>query len=294
MSAARKEQRGPGIGRQALCVSRKEQRLFQELLRDHCGVSHGLGSLAFLERKLAPRLDHLGLDCLEDYYRYLKYDDPRGEELDVLVDRLTTHETYFFREEPQLALLYDQILPELSRARKGDALRVWSAGCSTGEEVYSLAILLMEHQDLVGREFEVVGTDISREVIQRARGASYGASSFRATPQHLIERYFRKNADDQLSVRSDIRNRCSFGQLNLMDVDRFGVLGNFDLVFCRNVLIYFSSEKRPKVIRAFHDSLNSGGYLCLGHSENLLNLDTRFRCVQYDRGVVYQKQGGTR
>lgn len=275
-------------------MSRKEQRLFQELLREHCGVSHGLGSLAFLERKLTPRLEHLGLNCFEDYYLYLKYDDPRGEELEVLVDRLTTHETYFFREEAQLALLYDQILPELSQRRKRDVLRVWSAGCSTGEEVYSLAILLTEHQGLVGREFEVVGTDISREVIQRARGASYGASSFRATPQHLVDRYFRRNDDGRLSVRSDIRNRCSFGQLNLMDVDRFGVLGDFDLVFCRNVLIYFSSDKRPRVIRAFHDSLNAGGYLCLGHSESLLNLDTRFRCVQYDRGVVYQKQGGAR
>lgn len=293
MSAARKL-RGmrTSASTSAESVSSQDQRLFQELLEEHCGVTHGLGSRAFLERKLMPRVEHLGLGSLQDYYRFLKYDPGAADELEVLVDRLTTHETYFFREEQQLEQLYDDIVPKWVRTGSTRPFRVWSAGCSTGEEVYSLAILLNEHPELRAREFEVVGTDISRDVIRCARQGVYTQASFRCTPAHLLKRYFQQEDELRWSVNPVIQSRCSFGQLNLMDADRFRVLGRFDVVFCRNVLIYFANERRPTVINGFYDALNRGGHLFLGHSESLLNLNTRFECVHLSDGIVYRKGKG--
>lgn len=293
MSAARKLRRVRATSSESgKSVSSQDQRLFQELLEEHCGVTHGLGSRAFLERKLMPRVEQLGLSSLQDYYRFLKYDPGAADELEVLVDRLTTHETYFFREEQQLEQLYESILPKWVQSNPNRPFRVWSAGCSTGEEVYSLAILLNEHPQMRAREFEVVGTDISREVICRARAGSYGCTSFRCTPEHLKKRYFQQEEESRWVVSPAIQARCSFGQLNLMDVDRYEVLGQFDVVFCRNVLIYFSSERRPTVIGGFYEALHRGGHLFLGHSESLLNLNTRFRCVHLREGIVYQKGQG--
>lgn len=292
MSAVRKKGQRNRITLSMDTVTAQDQRLFKELLEEHCGVTHGLGSVAFLERKLRPRVEQLGLSSLRDYYRYLKYGEDASEELEILVDRLTTHETYFFREEHQLEQLYEIIIPQWCRANRQGTLRIWSAGCSTGEEVYSLAIMLREHPALSGREFEVVGTDISREVIRKSREGVYAEASFRCTPEQLKKRYFRREIDGRWSVEPGVRSHCSFGQLNLMDVDRFEVLGRFDVVFCRNVLIYFSSDRRPGVLNGFYDALHRGGHLFLGHSESLLNLSTRFSCVHLDRGVVYRKADG--
>lgn len=289
MSAAWTRKSGPG-GRDRDSVSAQHQRLFQELLEQHCGVVQGLGSLSFLERKLMPRVEALGLGSLEDYYRFLKYDDGGGDELEILVDRLTTNETYFFREQPQLTQFYEVVVPRWVDSRPTSTFRVWSAGCSTGEEVYSLAMLLHEHPAMAGRDFEVVGTDISRGVISKAREGCYLGASFRSAPSNVRERYFVETGDGRWSVKPKIRSHCSFGQLNLIDRERFGILGKFDVVFCRNVLIYFSTRRRPAVIDGFYDVLNDDGHLFLGHSESLLNIRTRFACIHLERGVVYRRE----
>lgn len=289
MSAAWKRSRS-ALGAERDEVSAQHQRLFQELLEQHCGVVQGLGSLAFLERKLLPRVEALGLSSLEDYYRFLKYDDGGGDEMEILVDRLTTHETYFFREHAQLDQFCEVIVPRWVESRPSSTFRVWSAGCSTGEEVYSLAMLLKEHPAMAGHDFEVVGTDISREVIGKARDGRYLDASFRSAPSPLKTRYFTKGADQRWCIKPKIRAHCSFGQLNLIDRERFGILGKFDVVFCRNVLIYFSTQRRPAVIEGFYDAMNEDGHLFLGHSESLLNIRTRFSCVHLDRGVVYRKE----
>lgn len=291
MTAAWKRKPG-GIQDEGDIVSAQHQRLFQELLEEHCGVVQGLGSLAFLERKLMPRVEALGLGSIEDYYRFIKYDAGGGDELEVLVDRLTTHETYFFREHEQLTQFCDVVVPRWVESRPLSTFRVWSAGCSTGEEVYSLAMLLKEHPAMAHHDFEVVGTDISREVIRKARDGRYMDASFRRAPSELKSRFFSKTADGRWSVKPRIRSHCSFGQLNLVDRDRFGILGKFDVVFCRNVLIYFSTPRRPGVIDGFYDALNQDGHLFLGHSESLLNIRTRFSCIHLDRGVVYRKERG--
>lgn len=276
----------PGL---RVTITEEETRLIQEIIHEYCGLSYGLDSAFFLQRRVGPRLEALGLSSYREYYHYLRYDPGGQRELEDLVERLTTHETYLFREQYQLEAFREEILPELhqrlaSRAR----LTLWSAGCSTGEEVYTLAILLREDERFRNWKIRVVGSDISRKVVSHARRGSYGPSSFRTTDEYYQQRFFREQ-DGRYQVRDDVRAMCSFGQLNLLATDRFHVLGECDVIFCRNVLMYLSSGARQRIVEAFYDTLGAGGYLLLGHSESLLNVTTRFDLVHLSKDLVYRR-----
>lgn len=273
-------------------MNEEEARLLQEIIHEYCGLSHGLDSTFFLERRLGPRIETLGLSSYREYYHYLRY-DPAGErELEDLVERITTHETYLFREEYQLDAFREEVLVELSReAVRRKRLLVWSAGCSTGEEVYTIAILLRESGLFDDWTLRVVGSDISRQVVSHARRGGYGLSSFRTTNDYFQSKYFREQ-EGRFFVREDIRAMCSFGQLNLLSTERFDVLGRCDVIFCRNVLMYLSQDARHRIVEAFYDTLNPGGYLLLGHSESLLNVTTRFDLVHLSKDLVYRKPLG--
>lgn len=267
----------------------EEARLIQELIVEFCGLSYGLDSSFFLERRIGPRLEALGLQTARDYYHYLRYDPGGPSEIETLVERLTTHETYLFRESYQLDAFRLEILPEIIGRDDGTkSITIWSAGCSTGEEAYTLAILLKEDARLRRWTQRVIGSDISRKVVTTARRGQYGPSSFRATSDYFQRKYFREK-DGKFAVRDDVRAVCSFGQLNLLATERFRVLGRCDVIFCRNVLMYLSSEARERIVDAFYDSLNPGGYLLLGHSESLLNVTTRFDLVHLSRDLVYRR-----
>lgn len=270
-------------------MTEEEARLLQEIIHEYCGLSHGLDSTFFLERRLGPRLDALGLSSYREYYHYLRYDPGGPRELEDVIERITTHETYLFREEYQLDAFREEILPDLAeRHRRRKRLLVWSAGCSTGEEVYTIAILLRESGRFDDWILRVVGSDISRQVVSHARRGSYSTSSFRATESYFQSKYFREQ-EGKYSVREDIRAMCSFGQLNLLSTERFDVLGRCDVIFCRNVLMYLSADARHRIVEAFYDTLNPGGYLLLGHSESLLNITTRFDLVHLSKDLVYRK-----
>jgi len=266
-----------------------EARLLREIIESYCGLHVGLDSPFFLERRVRPRMEALGMSSFGDYYHFLKYDPGGAAELVELVERLTTHETYFFRESYQLEAFREDVLPQLvEQARKRKRLLLWSAGCSTGEEVYTLAILLRETLALRDFRARVVGSDISRRVVARARQAYFGSSSFRATDPVVRRRYFQE-VDGRFRLRDDVRSMCSFGQLNLLDTERYRILGACDAIFCRNVLMYLSKTARSRIIDGFYDTLQPGGYLFLGHSESLLHVSTRFEIVQLDKDLVYRK-----
>ncbi len=267
----------------------EEARLIQETIIEFCGLSYGLDSTFFLERRIAPRLEALGLRTARDYYHYLRYDPGGPEELETLVERLTTHETYLFREEYQLDAFRLELLPDLIKRDGGRrSLTAWSAGCSTGEEAYTLAILLREDARLRDWSLRVIGSDISRKVVAAARRGQYGASSFRSTSDYFQRKYFRE-VEGKFVVRDDVKALCSFGQLNLLSTERFRVLGRCDVIFCRNVLMYLSAPARQQIVEAFYDALNPGGYLLLGHSESLLNVTTRFDLVHLSNDLVYRR-----
>ena len=262
----------------------------QELILEHCGVSLGADAGFLFERRLGPRLDALGLTSFLEYFHYLSYDLGGPEELDACVERITTHETYFFREQFQLDAFSREIVPELLRAAAGKrAPTVWSAGCSTGEEAYTIAMLLAEAAPPGAAQ--VLGTDISAKVIATAQQAVYGPPSFRTTRDAQRERHFEPAGPGLWRVAPAIRRMCSFVPLNLMDLHRYAPLGRFDVIFCRNVLMYLSSQARHRIVEAFFDVLAPGGYLLLGHSESLLNVTTRFDLVHLSSDLVYRRPG---
>lgn len=269
----------------------EEFTLLRDLIYNYCGLYFSADNMFLLERRLSPRLAHFQLATFNDYYYYLRYDLNRDQELSDIMDLLTTNETYFFRESFQLKAFTDEIIPELFSRKKQRAdrvMRIWSAGCSTGEEAYTIAMLLLEHLDLTGWKIEIVGTDISQRVLHQARKGVYGSSAFRVTEPNYKSRYFVEQ-DGGHRVSDKIREFVTFSRLNLYDQSRYLFLGKMDIIFCRNVIIYFDQPAKKRIIENFYNTLNPGGFLLLGHSESLMNISTAFKLRHFKNDMVYEK-----
>lgn len=272
-------------------MSQEEFRLISELIYRHCGLYFADDSKFLLESRLTPTLHRLGLQTFRDYYLYLRFHKKKDVELEHCVDSLTTNETYFFREKPQLRAFSEEILPALrkEKAARGErVLRIWSAGCSTGEEPYTIAMLILEQPDLVGWRVEIIGTDVSQRVLQMARQGLFNPSSFRLTEPQYRDRYFEP-VGKQFRIREDVRQLVSFGHLNLLDHRRTGLLQSMDVIFCRNVIIYFDDVIKKRVVGSFFDKLVPGGYLLLGHSESLMNISSAFELEHLKHDLVYRR-----
>jgi chemotaxis protein methyltransferase CheR len=269
-----------------------EYRLLRDLVSERFGVWFGPESRSSLERRLRERLVVRGLASFADYYQLLKYSPMGAEEWEEAGELLTTHETYFFREDYQLRAFRNEILPMLpGKGRK--RMQVWSAGCSTGEEAYTIAMLVLDTGLFDGWEVRVHGSDLSKRCIAAARRGLYGPASFRATLPEQRERWFVPAESDgtvpQWSVGSDVRALCHFAQMNLLDEERTHLVGRCDIIFCRNVVLYFDAAARKKVIEMFYERLVPGGVLLLGHAESLLNVSTAFELLHLKEDLVYRK-----
>ena len=272
-------------------MSDEEFRLIRDIIYSHSGLFFDGDTKYLLEKRLARRLPLHQLKGFKDYYHFLKYDRKKDQELSDLMDVLTTNETYFFRESFQLRALTEEILPELKTAKekKGEkTLRIWSAGCSTGEEPYTIAMLILEMGCFRGWRVEIIGTDISHRVLQQSRKAVYGKSSFRTTEEHYIKRFFQEQ-ESGFKVNDEVRELVTISHLNLFDQNRLALLGKMDVIFCRNVIIYFDQAAKKKIIESFNRMLHDGGYLLLGHSESLMNISTAFALKHLKNDMVYQK-----
>jgi chemotaxis protein methyltransferase CheR len=266
-------------------------RLLRDFIHDYCGIYFDDGSKFLLERRLNRRLQQHQLKNFEEYYHYLRYDRRRADELAVLVDNLTTNETYFFREPAQLKAFTDEILPELREKNSGRrSLRIWSAGCSTGEEPYTIAILLLESGDWWRDwQVEILGSDINQRVLHTARKGVYKKGSHRATPPEMLRRYFLEEGKADYRIIDRVRELVSFSYVNLLDPFKTSLIRDMDVIFCRNVIIYFDREAKKKVIASFYDKLREGGYLLLGHSESLINISNAFALRPLKNDMVYQR-----
>ena len=266
----------------------EEFRLLRDLVNRFCGIMFADDSKYVVERRLRDRLRAVGVDNFDDYYQYLRFHPDGHPELERAVDLLTTNETYFFRELYQLDAFRSEILPALrERNLKRKRLTIWSAGCSTGEEVYTIAMLLADSELFEGWEVRIFGSDISRRVLQHARRGVYSSASFRAMPPQYEHFFIDDPGGRAISPR--IRANCHFGHLNLLDRDRTAIVGTVDAVFCRNVLIYFDDHSRAQVVRTLYQRLALGGYLLLGHSESLLRSSTDFELVHLSTDLVYRR-----
>ncbi|HAM50338.1 MAG TPA: chemotaxis protein CheR, partial [Nitrospiraceae bacterium] len=253
-------------------------RLIRDLIREYCGMFFDDASRFLLERRLSRRVRTNHLEDFRDYYRLLLYDRKREEELEAIIDVLTVNETYFFREQNQLRAFSEEILPVLKNTCRNKKIRIWSAGCSTGEEPYTIAMLILEYGNFAGWDIEILGSDINQRVLTSARRGVYRKNSFRTTDNYFIEKYFTEE-NALFTISDKVKQAVSFCYLNLLDPFKVKFISRMDIVFCRNVLIYFDCEARKKVINDFHDRLLDGGYLLLGHAESLASISTSFDLV---------------
>jgi chemotaxis protein methyltransferase CheR len=288
-----------------------EFRLLRDLFASKTGLEFGPELRFAVERRLRERLMVLNLSSYAEYHHYLRFGANAATEWDEAIDLLTTNETYFFREERQLRAFQNELLPMLhSQANARRRLAIWSAGCSTGEEAYTIAMLIHQSGLFLGGaagdaspqvlgsrsdkwDVRIYGSDISRRCVAAARRGVYGESSFRTTPPEVRDSFFR-GFRGAWQVSEPIRQLCHFGQMNLLDDDRLRVLGSLDAIFCRNVLIYFGARARKAAIERLYERLNPGGVLLLGHSESLLNVSTAFELLHLKDDLVYRKPASAR
>ena len=267
----------------------EEFRLLRDLISARLGITLSPDGGPQLARRLRERLAVLNLATYAEYHHYLRFHPLAQIEWDEAVEQLTTNETYFFRQEFQLRAFRDELLPrfaETNASRRG--FSVWSAGCSTGEEAYTIAMIISDSGLFNHWDVRVFGSDISKRCIAAARRGVYGPSSFRTMSVSEKNRHFIQRVDGA-AVSDKLRAMCHFGQLNLLDEDRARIFGRVDVIFCRNVLIYLDAHARRRVIDSFHDRLYPGGVLLLGHSESLLNVSTAFELLHLKEDLVYRK-----
>ncbi len=264
-------------------------RLLRDLVNAHAGLHYDDDSLFVFDRRLGERVSALELSGFDEYYKYLRFNIRGQAELEEAIEVLTTKETYFFRQEYQLRAFRDELLPRIAKANSTRRrLTVWSAGCSSGEEAYTTAMLVDQSERFRGWDVRIIGSDISRSNVAFARRGVYRGASFRVTPAEVLAEYFEER-NDGYHVAEPIRKMCHFGQLNLLDGAKASIVGRVDAIFCRNVLIYFNVRSRRRVIDNLYDRLVPGGYLMLGHSESLLNVSTAFELVHLQDDLVYRK-----
>lgn len=259
--------------------------LFTSLVEEVSGISYGLNDNELFASKVADHAIELGYTSLLDYYYRLRYDDPDGYEIRRLVEVLLVHETYFFRELPPLVTLVDEHLAAVVNQR-GRA-RVWSAACATGEEPYTLAMLL-DDRGLLDR-VEIVGTDISAPALARAESGRHSRRSLReGHPEALAKRYLEVSPQGVL-VAPRIRSAVRFDRLNLVDAAAIAKLGRFDAILLRNVLIYFKETRVHQVVERVAAALEPGGLLAVGVSESLLRFGTSLSCEERGGSFFYRR-----
>jgi chemotaxis protein methyltransferase CheR len=264
-------------------------RLLRDSIYKRTGMWFADSSKYLLQKRLSPRARELNFDSFQKYFYFLQYDARAENEFDQIYDLVTTNETYFFREPAQLAAFVEEIIPDILSRKQVRKVRIWSAGCSSGEEPYSIAMLLEERGLYSQALFEIFASDINQSVLAKARRGHYRENAFRATDPGLREKYFARDPDGSWRIRDEIRNRISFGRLNLYDEPRVSLLGHVDIIFCRNVIIYFDDSSKKVVVSNFYNRLVDGGYLLLGHSESLISLSTQFKLRHLKNDMVYQK-----
>jgi len=269
--------------------------LLRDFIYEKTGIFIRDNKKYLLKNRLINRIKDLNLNSFEEYYYFLKYDPNKKQELNHLYSVVSTNETCFFRNYPQIEIYRKNIVPEiLQKKRKNyqNKLRIWSAGCSTGEEPYTLIMILCE---ILGSEInkwniKISANDLSSNVIKSAERGIYTSYTLRNTPQYYLDKYFTEERQGIYKIDPELKKYISFSTLNLKENSQISQIEQSDIIFCRNVIIYFNDEMKRKVINAFYDKLYPGGYLFIGHSESLHNISRAFKPNYYPGTIVYKKE----
>jgi chemotaxis protein methyltransferase CheR len=274
-------------------LSEVEFRLLRDFIHDTCGIYFADEKRSFIRNKLYPRVITFGFNSFTEYIRHLKYSSEGPVELNKMLSVLTNTETYFFREWPQLQVFHEHVLPEVRNrklAENDKKIRILSAGCSTGEEVYTIAMLAFENGGFFwGWDFKVTGLDINSKALERAALGKFPERAFRMSDEKYKRKFFNPNSHDYLAKES-LKKMTSFVAGNITDSKDWNGMEKVDVLFCRNVLIYFSDEKISQAMENFHRILRRGGHLLLGHSETMTNILDKFEPVRFPETVIYRKR----
>ncbi|QTH64651.1 protein-glutamate O-methyltransferase CheR [Psychrosphaera ytuae] len=266
-----------------------EYRVFCEFLEQQCGIVLGDNKMYLVKSRLSPLMTRFGIESLGELVN--KTLKPTERQLrSAVVDAMTTNETLWFRDTYPFELLKTRLFPEIDTGR---TVKIWSAASSSGQEPYSIAMSIDEYKKAAGMKskssFSVVGTDISNTMLELCKNAEYDnlALSRGLSPERK-RNYFEDSGNGMMQVKADIRRMVSFRHLNLLD--SFNLMGKFDIIFCRNVLIYFSPEIKSQIINKFAEQLNPKGYLILGASESMSGLSDKYDMIRCNPGIIYQKK----
>ncbi|HEY6729327.1 MAG TPA: protein-glutamate O-methyltransferase CheR [Polyangiaceae bacterium] len=259
--------------------------ILSALIEERVGLSYASTDQALLASKLAGRASEAGFESLLDYYYFLRYDPNSESEFEALVNALVVNETFFFREFEPLQLAVTQFLLPLVHA--GHTPRVWCAACSTGEEPLSLAMLLDQHG--ISSKVELVATDVSTAALERARAGRHGRRSLRHVPVPELAAKWLHLDDDGIRVVGDLGRTIDWRYVNLLDSTAVRALGGFDVILCRNVLIYFRDQLVSQVVQCLQERLRPGGALFVGVSESLMRFGAALECEERGGVFLYRK-----
>jgi chemotaxis protein methyltransferase CheR len=272
-------------------LSETEFRLFRDLIYDECGFKFGSEKRGFLESRLRRRMESLGIAGPNQYYHLVKHSTARSQELPALLDALMICETSFFRNAPQFSLLKQDVLPEvvMRKQKTGSrVIRLWSAGCSTGQEPYSTVMTLLEALPQPETwSIKMFASDLSFTALERAQCGLYSSDQLKPVEAGYVSKYFYKEKG-YYGLCDKVKKHVVFDYHNLKHDN--GLRG-MDIIFCRNVLIYFDSDEQRRLIGRFANILSPGGYLFLGHAESVQGLSPRFSMLHRDRGIAYRLEG---
>jgi len=270
-------------------ITEAEFRRLCDYLYRRTGMVFTEAKRYFVERRVADRMATTGATSFASYFARLRGD--LDGEIETVINAFTINETYFYREDHQLACLTSDLLAERIRAKpRGEAVRIWSMPCSTGEEPYSIAIWLLENWPQVdAHDVDIVGSDIDTDVLEAAREGYYGTRALMRLPPALISKYFVPAEAERWRIIEDLRQSVRFTAANIVERSQTRPHGQFDVIFCRNVLIYFDDAARRVAAENLYENLAPGGYICLGHAESMSRISPLFEVCRFADAIVYRR-----
>jgi chemotaxis protein methyltransferase CheR len=260
-------------------------RELRDFIYEKSGIFISDSKKYFIENRLIRRIQERNLKGFEDYLNFVKY-STNGDEVTKLLDAVTTNETCFFREPHHFDVLCDYIVPEVTKQKGSGKVKIWSAACSTGEEPYTITMVFMEKRPDI--KLELYASDISQSALNSAEKAVYNAYSTRNVPEPYLKKYFRQERENYI-LDPCVKKSVRFMNINLTDEKKMRTMRDIDVIFCRNVLIYFDDRAKQKSVSLLYDSLKPGGFLIIGSSESLHTVTRAFRPFVINNTVIYKK-----
>ena len=273
-----------------ITISSEDFQKFREFFYRKTGILFEDSKRYFVDKRLIERIEATGYANFRSYFTFMRF-QVSGEEIQTLTNIMTVNETYFFREEYQFKCLVDSLLPEVVKTKApGSTIRIWSIPSSSGEEAYSIALYLTEYwPDIERWDVELISSDIDTSILKKARQGLYSARSVQHLPSKLLQRHFKRLPGDEYQISDDFRQAVEFTRVNLAEIADTRAYRGFDIIFCRNLLIYFDDLSRRQAAEVFFDALNPGGFICLGHSESMSRITSVFKVRKFPDAIVYQK-----